>query len=124
MDASVLELCCPSSATGSAVSVVVISVACLPNVLTGPGVQASAREGNMGNLGQFEARLLRLLAPSSNAAAGSPAAAGTASPAPAPAGPDPAAIAAAALDPLAANYILGLFFAASTLLFHSWVPYT
>ncbi|XP_069976524.1 E3 ubiquitin-protein ligase MYCBP2-like, partial [Penaeus vannamei] len=75
-------------------------------VRKGPGVQASAREGNMGNLGQFEARLLRLLAPSSNAAAGSPAAAGTASPAPAPAGPDPAAIAAAALDPLAANYIL------------------
>lgn len=87
------------------------------NVLTGPGVQASAREGHMGNLGQFEARLLRLLAPSSNAAAaaagggGGPAApaAGTGSPAPASAGPDPAAIAAAALDPLAANNILGLF---------------
>lgn len=60
-----------------------------------------------GNLGQFEARLLRLLAPSSNPPSDEGAVAGSSSPVPTPASPDPAALAAAAaLDPLATSNIL------------------
>ncbi|KAK8736341.1 hypothetical protein OTU49_004949, partial [Cherax quadricarinatus] len=66
----------------------------------GLGGQASAMDGHTGNLGQFEARLLRLLAPSSNP----PAVAGTGSRAPAAASPDPAGLGVpAALDPLATS---------------------
>ncbi|XP_069950165.1 E3 ubiquitin-protein ligase MYCBP2 isoform X3 [Cherax quadricarinatus] len=69
----------------------------------GLGGQASAMDGHTGNLGQFEARLLRLLAPSSNP----PAVAGTGSRAPAAASPDPAGLGVpAALDPLATSNIL------------------
>lgn len=80
------------------------------DVLTGLGGQASARDGHAGNLGQFEARLLRLLAPSSNTAGGAPAVTGTGSSTPTAPSPDPAVInAAAALDPLATTNNLGLF---------------
>lgn len=80
------------------------------HVLIGPDGQTSDRNGYTGNLGQFEARLLRLLAPSSNLASDDGAVAGSSSPVPTPASPDPAALAAAAaLDPLATSNILGLF---------------
>lgn len=72
--------------------------------------RTSGRNGHTGNLGQFEARLLRLLAPSSNLPSDEGAVAGSSSPVPTPASPDPAALAAAAaLDPLATSNILGLF---------------
>ncbi|XP_064119634.1 E3 ubiquitin-protein ligase MYCBP2-like isoform X5 [Macrobrachium nipponense] len=73
--------------------------------------QGSARDSQLGNLGQFEARLLRLLAPHANAAgdSGDSSVASTGIGSSTAASPDSAAIAAAApFDPLAASNILGV----------------